>query len=76
MSESDGPIESARWWLNLQVSFGLAGGAVWLAGTLLRQDFVAGVGGGLILAALLLRMARGAAEDREQPEPTESPEHR
>ena len=52
-----------RWWLNLQVAFGLAGGAVWLAGALLEHEFVAGVGGGLLLAALLLRIGRRAAED-------------
>ncbi|MDH3732518.1 MAG: hypothetical protein OEU54_03250 [Gemmatimonadota bacterium] len=52
----------ARWWLNFQVSFGLAGGATWLAGTYLEQEFVAGIGAGLVLAALLLRMARAPAE--------------
>ena len=52
-----------RWWLHLQITFGLAGGAVWLAGTLLEQEFVSGMGGGLILAALFLRIGRRSAED-------------
>ncbi len=56
---------SERWWLNLQISFGMAGGAIWLAGRYFEQDFVSGVGAGLILAALLLRMGRRAAADDE-----------
>lgn len=56
---------SPGWWLNLQVSFALAGGAVWLGGTLFEQDFIGGVGAGLILAALLLRMGRKDAEGDE-----------
>jgi hypothetical protein len=57
--------------VNLQVTFGLAGGAIWLGGTFFEQEFVAGVGAGLILAALLLRMGRTDAEDRASPEPDE-----
>jgi hypothetical protein len=53
---------SYRWWLNLQVGFGVAGGAIWLAGAILEQDFVAGLGCGLLVAALLLRLGRRAAD--------------
>lgn len=52
----------ARWWLNLQIGLGLAGGLVWFAGAAWEQDFVAGVGCGLIAAALVLRLGRKAAE--------------
>ena len=57
---SDGP-GSHRWWLNLQVGLGMAGGLTWLVGAVLGQDFIAGVGFGLLLAALLLRLGRTAA---------------
>ena len=67
MGETKPSQGSERWWLNLQISFGMSGGAIWLAGTYFEQDFVSGVGAGLILAALLLRMARRAAEDDAAP---------
>lgn len=51
-----GPVESR--WLSLQISFGLAGGAVWFAGALFEQEFVSGIGVGLVAAALLLRLGR------------------
>lgn len=49
--------------LNLQISFGLAGGAVWFAGAVLHHDFVSGIGVGLVAAAILLRVARVTEED-------------
>ena len=52
-----------RWWLNLQAKLGLAGGLVWFAGALWEQDFLAGVGCGLIASALILRLGRAAAEE-------------
>lgn len=54
---------SARPWLNLQISLGLAGGAVWFLGAMLQQDFVSGLGGGLVLAALLLRIVPSAQDE-------------
>ena len=57
---SDGP-SSQRWWLNLQIGYGIAGGAAWLVGAIIGQDFIAGVGCGLLVAALLLRLGRTAA---------------
>ena len=57
----EGSSESFRWWLNLQVGFAVAGGAIWLAEAILEQDFVAGLGCGLLVAALLLRLGRSAA---------------
>jgi hypothetical protein len=56
----DGP-SSHRWWLNLQVGYGVAGGLAWLIGAAVGQDFIAGVGCGLLVAALVLRLGRTAA---------------
>ena len=57
---SDDP-GSRRWWLSLQIGLGVTGGLTWLAGAALGQDFIAGVGCGLLVAALLLRLGRAAA---------------
>lgn len=59
---SDGPSWH-RWWLNLQIGFGVAGGLAWLLGAAIEQDFVAGVGCGLLVAALFLRFGRTAADN-------------
>jgi hypothetical protein len=69
VGETEPSPGSERWWLKLQISFGMSGAVIWLAGTYFEQDFVSGVGAGLILAALLLRMARRAAEDDAAPGP-------
>jgi hypothetical protein len=58
----EGSSGSFRWWLNLQIGFAVAGGATWLTGALLDNDFVAGLGCGLLVAALLLRLGRRAAD--------------
>lgn len=52
------PTDSFRWWLKLQVGLLLAGGAVWLAGTILGKEFVSGFGLGLLAAAVILRLGR------------------
>ena len=49
------------WWLRLQVGLGLAGGATWFIGALTEQDFVAGAGCGLLVAAVVLRLGRTKA---------------
>lgn len=59
------PTRSVRWWLGLQVGIGLAGGLAWFAGAMLREDFVAGVGCGMLIGALALRLGRKAAEGTE-----------
>lgn len=59
------PDGDRGWWLNLQIGFGLGGGAVWFAGAMFEQDFVSGLGAGLIVAALLLRFGRGATTPDE-----------
>lgn len=59
MGRRDATIDEAgRRWLNFQISLGLAGGAAWLAGLYFEQEYVSGVGTGLVLAALILRLAR------------------
>ena len=52
---------SRDWWLRLQVGLGLAGGATWFAGTMIERDFLGGVGCGLLIAALVLRLGRTRA---------------
>ena len=49
------------WWLRLQIGLGLAGGATWFTGALTEQDFVAGAGCGLLIAAVVLRLGRKRA---------------
>lgn len=59
----DRTTSSERWWVGLQAGFGLGGGAVWLVGKVMENEFVAGAGLGLVVAALVLRFGRIAAED-------------
>jgi len=65
IADSSTADPSARSWLNLQISFGLGGGAVWFLGVMLAEDFISGLGGGLVLAALLLRLARTSGQDEQ-----------
>ena len=53
---------SFRWWLRLQVGLALAGGVVWIIGVLVARDFLTGLGAGLLIAALTLRLGRRSAE--------------
>lgn len=57
------PTGSKRWWVGLQAGYGLGGGAVWLIGKVAENEFVAGAGLGLVVAALVLRFGRMAAEN-------------
>ena len=52
-----------RWRRKLQVALGLSGGAVWFVGVMWKHDFMAGVGCGLIVADLILRLGRTASID-------------
>lgn len=63
---NDPPTESKRWWVGLQAGYGLGGGAVWLAGEVSENEFLAGAGLGLVVAALLLRFGRLAAAEGEE----------
>lgn len=53
------------WWVGLQAGFGLGGGAVWVGGKAVGSEFVAGAGLGLVVAALILRFGRRAADGEE-----------
>lgn len=57
------PTSSRKWWVGLQAGYGLGGGAVWVAGKVVENEFVAGAGLGLVVAALILRFGRMAAAD-------------
>lgn len=60
-------IGTVRWWLRLQLGLGLAGALVWLTGALAGSDFLSGLGAGLLIAALALRLGRRAAARDEEP---------
>lgn len=47
--------------MRLQAGYGLGGGAVWIGGKVAENEFVAGAGLGLVVAALILRFGRRAA---------------
>lgn len=70
MSTSEESTATVGWWLRLQIGLALGGGTVWLAGAILDSDFFAGLGAGLLIAALTLRVGRKAAADGDR-EPTE-----
>lgn len=75
MSEDRGPA-TYRWWLRLQLGLALAGGVAWFGGAWAGEDFFTGLGVGLLLAALVLRVGRRAAEDapgRAGEEPARGP---
>ena len=55
--------ETYRWWLRLQLGLALAGGVAWLVGAATDRDFFTGVGLGLLLAALALRLGRTSTSD-------------
>lgn len=63
---NDPPTSSRRWWVGLQAGYGLGGGAVWLVGKVMEQEFVAGAGLGLVVAALILRFGRLAASESDE----------
>ena len=56
---------SFRWWLRLQLGLALFGAAVWFVGVFVGRDFLTGLGAGLLIAALVLRLGRRSAERTE-----------
>jgi hypothetical protein len=48
----------ARYWLRLQLGMAAAGAALWYAGVLLKSEFTSGLGVGILVSALLLRIVR------------------
>jgi hypothetical protein len=68
VDDRDEKIGAVGWWLRLQLGFGLAGALVWLSGAAAGSDFLSGLGAGLLIAALTLRLGRRAAGRRENEE--------
>lgn len=66
MTDHDEKTGTVGWWLRLQLGLGLAGGLVWLLGAAAGSDFFSGVGAGLLIAALVLRLGRRAAARQEE----------
>ena len=56
---------SFRWWLRLQLGLALLGGVVWFIGVFVERDFLTGLGAGLLIAALILRLGRRSAQRDE-----------
>lgn len=73
MESRRGPTTTYRWWLRLQLGLVVAGSATWLVGAVLGEDFVTGVGVGLLVGALALRLGRRAAKDSPHREAREAP---
>ncbi len=57
-------MTGSGWWLRLQIGLAVAGGVIWLGGAFSESDFFAGLGAGLLIAALTLRFGRRAAGHR------------
>ena len=68
MDDPDAMIGTVGWWLRLQLGLGLAGALLWLAGAAVGSDFLSGLGAGLLIAALVLRLGRRAAGRHEDEE--------
>ena len=59
-------IHAPGWWLGLQLVLGALGVLAWVAGALvLHEDFLSGLGLGLLVGGLLLRFGRRAAAARD-----------
>lgn len=57
-------VGSHRWWLGLQLLLGGLGVAAWVAGALfVHDDFLSGLGLGLLVGGLMLRFGRRAASE-------------
>lgn len=54
----------SRYWLRFQLIMAAAGGALWYAGVLLDSEFTSGLGVGVLVSALAVRLLRSRA-DRE-----------
>lgn len=51
------------YWLRLQLVMAAAGAASWYTGVLLQSEFTSGVGVGVLVSALALRVLRRRARD-------------
>ena len=53
----------ARYWLRFQMVMAVVGAALWYVGVLLDSEFSSGLGVGVLLSALALRILRRNADD-------------
>lgn len=53
-----------RYWLRLQLGLAAAGGGLWYIGAVIGSEFTSGIGVGVLISALALRLLRSRA-DRE-----------
>ncbi len=52
-------------WLKVQLGLGVVGGGVWFVGAFLEQDFIAGAGCGILVAALAIGWLLRRGADRQ-----------
>ena len=57
-------IRQSQYWLRFQLIMAAAGGVLWYAGVLLESEFTSGLGVGVLVSALALRLLRRRT-DRE-----------
>ena len=55
----------SRYWLRFQLVMAVAGGALWYAGVVIESEFASGLGVGVLLSALALRVLRSRSGDEE-----------
>ena len=53
----------ARYWLRFQMVMAVVGAVLWYVGVLLGSEFSSGLGVGVLLSALALRILRQNADD-------------
>jgi len=53
----------ARYWLRFQMVMAVVGAVLWYVGVLLDSEFTSGLGVGVLLSALVLRILRRDAAD-------------
>lgn len=53
----------ARYWLRFQMVMAVVGAVLWYVGVLLDSEFTSGLGVGVLLSALVLRILRRNADD-------------
>ena len=54
-----------RYWLRFQLAMAAAGGALWYVGAVIESEFTSGVGVGVLVSALALRLLRTQSGDAE-----------
>ncbi len=50
------------YWLRFQLGLAAAGGVLWYVGAVISSEFTSGIGVGVLISALALRLLRSRAE--------------